>query len=788
MCKSFHPVLLGTLLLTVPPLADDGSTAQTGTFGQIAPQSADVRLADAIPHQDDHGGTLQQLVCAAGSKAGFALLWRDLREGMMGLYLGRFDHDAHMREPEHPVHQPYAGRRLQPGLCLDAEGGGVALWTADFLNVPVLYAHVYDPRGQWQGPDQALTETPQQMHERSERTSGVQLPAAAPFDEGRWAVAWTMRGALMWAEVKRDGTGHGEAQRLNPREQQADPGVQLCGAGKKSPLAVWHADGRLWSLSLGTPKAAPHDLGPGTLIRSVAADDGGAWILLAGEKGSSARRLHADGRPDGEALAVCEGGEQALDIALLGSSLAVLVQTQGANAGETPGRGRGGRTQPAAAGARFQLRMFDGAHSGHAQPIDFLSDKAKIAGTPLVASDGARLLLAWTDTREGDADVYARLVAPGAENALGPEFRANTDRASADQGSYRVDASGSAGVVTWIDKRDSAPRAYARRIAAPGSFQGDEFVLPGQDPKAAPGAVAPALRPDGSCAFLWSESSGALRLAVRDPAGKPLGETLVLVPEGAHDCAIAALPAEQGWLCAWTGSEPAVWALRVDPAGQPVGGKQRLSRESATPLNNLSVCFLGGRRLAVAWDTNDGAWKIRGRFTGLDGAPLGDEFELEGSPRHQDWDPALAPTGNGGFLAAWTSGAPDDGSRDVVARFFDGQARPSGPLLWISPTNNEQDNPDVVRLADGTWAVGWEDDISGYDNTYVRRIHKDQRQVGPVMRINQLETKSIQDRVAPRLAPLADGLLCAFGDRSRSLGWDVRVRIVGPKFDVLEKH
>ena len=130
----------------------------------------------------------------------------------------------------------------------------------------------------------------------------------------------------------------------------------------------------------------------------------------------------------------------------------------------------------------------------------------------------------------------------------------------------------------------------------------------------------------------------------------------------------------------------------------------------------------------------------------------------------------------------------DDGSRDVVARFHDGQGHTTGPLLWISPTTNEQDNPDVVRLADGTWAVAWEDDISGYDNTYVRRIEKDERHVGPIVRINELATKSIQDRCAPRLAPLADGVVFAFGDRSRSLGWDVRVRVVGPAFDALAKH
>jgi hypothetical protein len=123
-----------------------------------------------------------------------------------------------------------------------------------------------------------------------------------------------------------------------------------------------------------------------------------------------------------------------------------------------------------------------------------------------------------------------------------------------------------------------------------------------------------------------------------------------------------------------------------------------------------------------------------------------------------------------------------------VARFFDGEGRPSGPLLWISPTVNEQDYSDIVRLSDGTWAVAWEDDISGYDHTYVRRILKDQRHLGPVVRINELATVSIPDRVAPHVAALADGLLCAFGDRARSLGFDVRVRIVGPKFDQVEKR
>src|SRR6185436_5556263 len=153
----------------------------------------------------------------------------------------------------------------------------------------------------------------------------------------------------------------------------------------------------------------------------------------------------------------------------------------------------------------------------------------------------------------------------------------------------------------------------------------------------------------------------------QDAAHAPIGETRVLEGAGTRGCALVALPADQGWMCAWVGSEPAAWALRIDPKGDPIGVKQRLSPDSATPLSNIALCLLSGKRLAAVWDTNDNGMKIRGRLLGLDAAPLGDPFEFEPSPRHQDWDPALAPTGNGGFVASWTSGAVEDGMRDVVA-------------------------------------------------------------------------------------------------------------------------
>jgi hypothetical protein len=151
--------------------------------------------------------------------------------------------------------------------------------------------------------------------------------------------------------------------------------------------------------------------------------------------------------------------------------------------------------------------------------------------------------------------------------------------------------------------------------------------------------------------------------------------------------------------------------------------------------------------------------------------------------RGQDWDPTFAAASGGGFLMAWCSGAPSDPGKDVVARLFDAKGQPAGPLLPISPLANEQDHGHVIRLADGTWAVAWEDDISMHDQTYLRRIQKNGRELGPTVLINELETQSVPDRQAPVVAPLSDGIAALWNDRRRSKGWDVYLKLLGPRFD-----
>lgn len=202
--------------------------------------------------------------------------------------------------------------------------------------------------------------------------------------------------------------------------------------------------------------------------------------------------------------------------------------------------------------------------------------------------------------------------------------------------------------------------------------------------------------------------------------------------------------------------------------------------------------MLDDGRLVCAWDVQTAArppaCSLRARFLAPDGEPVGAELAFEPSLFGQDWDPAVAPGPNGGFVMAWTAGAPNDPGRDVFARAFDARGHPDGPFLPISTVSNEQDWPCVFRLDDGTWTVAWEDDLSGHDQIYVRRILASRSELGSVRLVNETETRCVPDRVLPAVAAWRGGWLAAWGDRRRSLGWDVYLRAVGPRFDDARKR
>ncbi len=117
------PVVAGTF----PPNAEDQKhDPELGFLGFQPPEVGAIRVADALLHQDTTGGVIQQLLGIGGSQGGgFGLVWRDQRDGTLGIFCARVDADGVLREPERPVTATQGTtRRFDPAVAIAADGSG----------------------------------------------------------------------------------------------------------------------------------------------------------------------------------------------------------------------------------------------------------------------------------------------------------------------------------------------------------------------------------------------------------------------------------------------------------------------------------------------------------------------------------------------------------------------------------------------------------------------------------------------------------------------------------------
>jgi hypothetical protein len=196
--------------------AQSGPPAEPGVFGTVAPQSVDVRLPDTLVNQDKTGGANQVLMALSASPGGgFAAVWRDQRDGMLGLYLGRIDAQGQLREPERPIHAPHSGRRLEPAVALGKDDAGAVVWIANGGGGIIPWVRTFDAHGGWLCNDRALPADEAPSPHMS-RDNGPRLPAIAAIPGGGYVVAWTQVGQVKFQELEHDGTPRGKTVRLAP--------------------------------------------------------------------------------------------------------------------------------------------------------------------------------------------------------------------------------------------------------------------------------------------------------------------------------------------------------------------------------------------------------------------------------------------------------------------------------------------------------------------------------------------------------------------------------------------
>jgi hypothetical protein len=519
-------------------------------------------------------------------------------------------------------------------------------------------------------------------------------------------------------------------------------------------------------------------------------------MLVAVPPGLVLRHVGPDGGVDGGDQPVALDPIAGADLASWSAGLVLLQERAGAPEAEGLER-------------RIELHFLrsDGTPTS-LEPIA-LAASARAEGAFLAGEGVAptRLLVAYNDEAEADADVYYALLEPAEDGPrLGAPRRWNDDAASSYQDHGAVAANASRALITWVDERASAGRIAFRVLGADGAWLGAERFAAA----AALGEASRMQRPeaaldaDGRALIAWCESATgsppfALRAQVFDAAGEPASPAFdvdagfAVASNSAPAC--AALEDGQGFLIAWSRADEGPRARRISPSGGLLGDVEALSSRTIPTAANLALERLEPRRLVCAWDEAFGQATrvLAGRLLGPDAAPLGEELQFDWSGSGGDIDPELVATGDGGFAMAWTG--RDGPPRDVFARFFGPEGEPAGPPLAISTIQNEQDFADVARLADGSLVVVWEDDLTGVDRIVGRRVGLDRRTLGDAVLLDPGGGKDIEVRRAPRCFSFAslgaEGSAkpaFAFGalwaDHSQSLGVDVFLQLFGPGFDL----
>ena len=792
---------------------------------------------DLLVHDDQHGGADQQLESLVGGPAGVAAVWRDGRNGNAGLYLGLIDRNGEHRPVQRAIHAPSSGRELHPGLAVSSDGRGAAVWFSQnhlrersLLRLFTFGESVVGspiPIGAATGPEARL-------EPGGEGANGPSIQAAVVLPEER-------SGLVVW----REGTELLGQSLVDARTPLRSP--QLLGAGVTGRPVLAEQDGRVlvvWPNEAGlnarlledpsgnaADSGGPISLGSGELVRLVGDPGHGWWLLLRLDGTLALRHLAPSGKPD--APDVLAPGEplRSFDLAVWNGHLAVVTEE---------------RTGGDLRHAHGPIRLWLAERTGRLlmPPMSLPGPEARGASSPKIAASGKTIVVAWTDLRERDRNIYCRVLRP---KELGrPDERLNNDQTSSNQIQASV-GSGDRGMAqaVWVDERDVAPRVRMRRYTpARGWLDSDQAVsgVSPLDEQVREQQPVIAVLPDRRALVAWTESRGAdHRLLARwfDGEGKPASP--VFAPDEGH----AALPAERVALafeertrrltlaCVRASGECVALAMkegstravplvlsRTQSIARPaeLRGPHEMPGRAQAP----ALCALNDGGLVAAWTHSlDEPWTIQvpaeqakglegqpgvnpkpvtgasgvaalGRTGSVillrriapDGRPLGPAQVARLSLRGRgDLEPALAASPRGGFVLAWT--ANNGPVRDVLAGLYSTAGVSIGPVTLISTTRGEQDVPVLVALESGDFLCVWEDDLSGPDCVLGRRLTQRGARIelGAVRQLHASQSAFVEGRTRPAACALGDGFLALWDDRRRSKGHDLFAGHFGPLFD-----
>ncbi|MEQ1776984.1 MAG: DUF4347 domain-containing protein, partial [Nitrosomonas sp.] len=331
--------------------------------------------------------------------------------------------------------------------------------------------------------------------------------------------------------------------------------------------------------------------------------------------------------------------------------------------------------------------------------------------TILALSDGS-YMLAWTaDGQDGNGQgVYAqRFDANGVPQDN--EFRVNT---------YTIDNQSSPSIaelkngdilVTWSSygQDGSGYGIYAQRYNVNGIKQGDEFRVNSTTIDDQANAKIVALSGGGFVVTwnFWSGNDLEVYAQRFDANGVFQGNefqvnTYTVDYQTEHS--MAAL-SDGGFVVTWSsvgqdGDGLGVYAQRFDANGVFQGNEFRVNTHTITHQQVSFITPFNDGGFIVAWaSTQDGStYGIYAQRFNANGAPQGDEFQVNTYTFDQQNNPSITAMSDGGFVVTWNSYEQDGSGWGIYAQRFDSNAKAIGKVNLTGSDNDDHLTVDATAI------------------------------------------------------------------------------------------
>ncbi|MEM8644753.1 MAG: Ig-like domain-containing protein [Pseudomonadota bacterium] len=765
------------------------------------------------------------------ANGGYAVSWRSYDSGSYDIALRLFAADGSAQSDEIVVGTWREGTQDEPQIVGLADGRLVVVWT----DQSGLDGSGYGVFGQIFGAD-GSAEGPQFLI--NEQTSSTQYqPSVTALDDGGFAVAYYSSATsteLQMQYFDSAGLPVDGAQPINPGATGYQDSVELATLANGDVIAVYADQSGRDGSSYGVfqqifgdaanytdPASRPNvviaspavtfdenliNVAPQILFEGVnvgapeAADFTGGTLSIFATAPALNLPYQNFQRAEDDQLGLRNQGTGAGEIALSGTS----VTYGGVEIARLTSDGSDG-----------QALSFELTAAATPEAIEALLQNvtfANLSDEPLASREFQVRLQdgAGNQAQPVTVDVVVRAEAEAtALQAISDELQANSHEYST-QNNPAVAALATGGhVAVWQSYDQDATNTYAivaQRFDSAGQPLGQETVInvttagSQQEPETA-GLLA---GDGGGYVVVWQGQSGTvLHGRLLNDDGSARGGEFQINTETystQYQPVVSAVPG--GFAVVWTSYNNETYSY--DIRGQLFASDGSLSGAEFTVNTSqtdgtqaepqIAVDALGN--MVVVWDDHNGTdgsgHGIFAQRLAADGSRIGSEFQVNTVSTGGQVEPQVAYLNDGRFVVAWTDQTGLDGSSyGVFAQIFAADGSAEGSQFQVSPPAPEgtQYLRDLVALADGGFAIGYDGDATGDSSgVFLQQYDSSGGRVDGEIRLNQntastqseLQLVAVQDGTATGVA----AVWASAGNGGDGSGQGVFTRVFGLEGDL----